>query len=296
VSGESGAGKTSLLSTVLGSLGFGMELNLTTTTPYGVDCLVNSTIGFPVWFDEYRGGAREDSMGRLRQMLRDAYYGQPSMKGGMTAQATELTEVSTWAGIVVSGEMSSYETSHRDRLVMLDLNPDLRQKRPYVFLQDPARTAGLGRSLLEFLVGWSTFQVVPTGGDDLPDRFRDTLGFIEAGWSAWRHFRWQAGLRDEPVGPDLAALSGGRREHEDPWLEALKACEGVRTRDGDEIVRQDENGLRVIPSEVIVEARRVGIELPARTNELVSWLKRRHTVEDVRVGSRRGKLVQGLKL
>ncbi len=297
VSGESGAGKTNLLSTLLKSLGYETETNLTTTTPYGVDCMINSTIGFPVWFDEYRGGAREDSMSRLRQMLRDAYYGQPSIKGGMTMQATELTEVSTWAGIVVSGEMSSYETSHRDRIVMIELDPAARNRAPYDFLQTRGVTAGLGRALLEFLVTWSIFEVRPTGGADLPDRFRDTLGFVMAGWDAWRHFRWKAGLRDEPVGPDLSLLSTGRREHEDPWLEALKACEGVPARNsGDEIVVQMNEGVRIIPSEVIVEAKRIGIELPARSNELVAWLKRRYDVVEIRVGTRRAKLARGMEL
>lgn len=297
VSGESGAGKTNLLSTLLGALGYGTETNLTTTTPYGVDCMINSTIGFPVWFDEYRGGAREDSMSRLRQMLRDAYYGQVSIKGGMTSQATELTEVSTWSGIIVSGEMSSYETSHRDRIVMLELDPGSKRRPPYEALQARGSTAGMGRALLEWLVEWPTFAVRPTGGDDLPDRFRDALGFIMAGWDAWKHFRWKYGLRDTPVEPDLSLLSTGRREHEDPWLEALKACEGILARNsGDEIVVQFDEGVRVIPSEVIVEAKRIGIELPARTNELVAWLKRRYTVEEIRVGTRRAKLAKGMRL
>jgi hypothetical protein len=52
----------------------------------------------------------------------------------------------------------------------------------------------------------------------------------------------------------------------------------------------------VIPSEVIVEAKRIGIELPARTNELVAWLKRRYTVEETRVATRRAKFVRGMVL
>lgn len=302
VSGESGAGKTHLLSKTLGAFGFNAEINLTTTTPYGVDCLVNSSVGFPVWFDEYRGGAREDSMGRLRQLLRDAYNGQPSMKGGMTNQATELTEVSTWAGIVVSGEMSSHETSHRDRLVMIDLDPDKKNRKAYQFLvDDPRRTLGLGWELLDFLSRRPDvlFKIRPTGDRELPDRFRDTLGFVQAGWDAWKEFRWERGkLHDKPRDPDWAMLGKERAEAEDPWLEALKACEGVTTRDGySSIVSRDENGdVILIPSEVILEAKRVGIELPARANELIQWLKRRYHVEDTRVDRRRAKRVKGMKL
>jgi hypothetical protein len=299
VSGESGAGKTSMLAAVLESLGFYTELNLTTTTPYGVDCLVNSTVGFPVWFDEYRGGAREDSMSRLRQLLRDAYYGQPSMKGGMTQQATEITEISTWAGIVVSGEMSSQETSHRDRIVMIDLERSAQNREALAFLQDRRRTEGMGHALLTFLSARpdSLFQVQPLGSPDLPSRFRDTLGFVQAGWEAWRHFRWEQGLRDDPGQPDLSLLAAARSQADDPWLEAIKACEGVSTRDGHMIVSQDAEGTVLIPAEVVVEARRVGIELPARANELVAWLRRHYeAVEDVRVHGRRAKRVRGMRL
>ncbi len=298
VSGESGSGKTNMLRTALGAFGFGTETNLTTTTPFGVDCMVNSCVGFPVWFDEYRGGAREDSMSRLRQLLRDAYYGQPSMKGGMRQQATELTEVTTWSGIVVSGEMSSQETSHRDRMVMIDLDPEARNRDAYRWLQDRERTAGLGRALLEFLAARepSLFKVAPHGDAGLPDRFRETLGFVKTGWDAWVHFRWTvAGLSDAPPGPDFDELAHGRRDVEDPWLEALKACEGVY-RDNFKIVEQTDEGVRLIPNEVIVEARRVGIELPARASELVQWLRRRYTVRESRVDTRRAKLAVGMHL
>ena len=313
VSGESGSGKTHLVGTVLSSFGFHTETNLTTTTPFGVDCLVSSCVGFPVWFDEYRGGARVDSMERLRQLLRDAYNGQPSMKGGMTQQVTELTEVSTWAGIIVSGEMSSYETSIRDRLIMLDLDKEDRNADSYAFLRDnPARTEGLGYALLRFLVERqdSLFRVQPVGPKDLPDRFRNTLGFVQTGWDAWCAFRTANGFRDAPAtGPNFDVLAKERSATEDPWLDALRTCLGVPIRSGPGdvadvyggrgaayIVEQTEEGVLLVPSEVIVEAKRAGIELPARANELVQWLKRRYEVRDTRVGTRRGKLAVGLRL
>lgn len=299
VAGESGAGKTNMLSTLLGAMGFRTETNLTTTTPFGVDCMVSSCIGFPVWFDEYRGGARVDSMERLRQLLRDAYYGQPSIKGGMKTQATELAEVTTWAGIIVSGEMSSGETSHRDRIVMLDLSPSGRERGTDAFkwLQQ-ASTTGLGYDLLRFLAARqdTLFKVEPYGDPTLPSRFRDTMGFVQAGWEAWLHFRWEAGLRDKPADPDLSMLATGRKESEDPWLEAIKACEGVTDRSGTPIVEVGDGYVTIIPQEVVVEARRIGIELPARANELVQWLRRRYAVEDVRVFSRRAKKVVGMKI
>jgi len=218
----------------------------------------------------------------------------------MTQNATEITEISTWSGIVVSGEMSSRETSHRDRLIMLDLAAATKNETALKFLQDRNTTLGLGHALLTFLAkrNDSLFAVKPRGSTDLPPRYREALGFVETGWDAWKEFRWElGGLHDKPAGPDFAKLTKERAESEDPWVEALKACEGVVDRNGTMIVQRDGDDLIVVAQEVIVESRRIGIELPARANELVQWLRNRYAVEDVRTsGNRRAKRVKGLTL
>jgi hypothetical protein len=298
VSGESGSGKTSMISTVLGSFGFKTEMALTTTTPYGVDCMVNSCVGFPVWFDEFRGGAREDSLTRLRQLLRDAYFGQPSIKGGMTANVSELTEISTWAGIVVSGEMGTHETSHRDRMIMIDLTREGKNANALAFLKSRDVVEGLGHSLLTFLARREDvlFQVKPAGPSHAPDRLRAAMGFVEAGWDAWKQFRWEHGLHDKPVEPDFKSLAAVRALSEDPYLEAIKACEGMVTKDGHMVVQREENGdITLIPGEVVVEAKRLGIELPARAHELKAWLASRWEIEEVSgIGRRRAVRVRGM--
>jgi hypothetical protein len=301
ISGESGAGKTTMTSTMLGAFGFGTEMALTTTTPYGVDCMVNSCVGFPVWFDEFRGGAREDSMTRLRQLLRDAYFGQPSIKGGMTSQVSQLTEISTWAGIVVSGEMGTHETSHRDRMIMIHLERDGKNGLAMQYLADHKDAlTGLGHSLLTFLAARpdSLFKVKPYGPDDAPERLRNAFGFVQAGWEAWKHFRWTLGLHDAPAEPDFGLLANERAESEDPYLEAIKSCEGMVTRDQHLIVTREENGdVILIPGEVVVEAKRLGIELPARAHEMREWLASRWDVEDVSgLGRRRAVRVRGMNL
>jgi len=218
----------------------------------------------------------------------------------MKTQVTELSEVTTWAGIIVSGEMGSGETSHRDRIIMLDLDPEKRGKAAWKWLQDKRRTAGMGYDLLDFLAKRSDvlFKVEPHGDPELPDRFRDTLGFVEAGWQAWKEFRHAAGVTTVPVEPDLASLGATRSEAEDPWLEAIKACEGTTDRFGNPLVEQEDGSVVLLPSEIIIEAQRIGIELPARANEMVAWLKKRYPVEDVRLGMsrRRGKRVVGMSL
>jgi len=302
VSGEAGAGKTVLLETVLRTLGFSdVGLTLTSTTPYAVDCAVNASIGFPVWFDEYRPAAREDSMRRLQQILRDAYNGQPSMKGGMTQNLTELTEVSTWAGLLVSGEQGTYETSHMDRLVLVALDPDTRNRKALEWLRDnPRRWAGLGRDLLEFLAAWPLFKVRPYGDPTLPDRYQQTMGFLRAGHDAWRAFRTQAGVPGVLAEPDWERLWARRTDAEDPWLEALRFCDGKMTPGGDgAIVASGPGEVRVLPYDVVRESRAAGIDLPAGARELVIWLKRRYpgTHQPPRAtGGRRYWVVPGMTL
>ena len=300
VSGESGSGKTSMIAALLGAFGFKTEMALTTTTPYGVDCMVNSCIGFPVWFDEFRGGAREDSLTRLRQLLRDAYFGQPSIKGGMTANVSELTEITTWAGIVVSGEMGTHETSHRDRMIMIDLGREGKNAKALAFLKDSGATDGLGHSLLTFLARRPDvlFKVQPTGPITAPDRLRSAMGFVDAGFDAWKQFRWEHGLHDKPVDPGFDALASIRAKSEDPYLEAIKACEGMLTKDGHPVVSREENGdVILIPGEVVVESKRLGIELPARAHELRTWLDSRWEVEEVSgLGRRRAIRVREMDL
>lgn len=306
IAGESGAGKTHLVESLLHSFGFHIEANLTTTTPFGVDSFVSSTIGFPVWFDEYRSGARDDSMVRLRQILRDAYNGQSSVKGGMKTQVTELSEVSTWAGIVVSGEMGTSETSLRDRLVYITLNPDGRQRAPYQWLRDdPARTYGLGHTLLTYLASrnTATFRIPEVGGGDVPDRFRQTMGFVQAGWDAWLGFRATQGIIDTPTPPNFRSMMESRAEQADPYLEALRHCEGKRVPGGDApmletVTEEGVVGVRFIPAEVVKEAAAAGITLPGRSQELTAWLKRRYpgTTQSTRIGGRRAWWVPGLNL
>ena len=278
ITGEAGSGKTVLLDTVLRTLGFAdVGWTLTSTTPFAVDCAVNSSIGFPIWFDEYRPAAREDSMKRLQQILRDAYNGQPSMKGGMSQNLTELTEVSTWAGLIVSGEQGTYETSHADRLILVGLEPDRRNRKALAWLQDDhQRWAGLGWSFLEFLSSWPLFRVRPEGGADLPDRYQQTLGFLRAGHDAWRGFRASLAVPGAFAEPDWEGLARARTDAEDPWLEALRYCDGKFARDGAVVVDSSNGAVRLLPYEVVKESREAGIDLPAGARELVTWLTRRY--------------------
>jgi len=247
-------------------------------------------------------------MERLRQVLRDAYNGQQSLKGGMSNNATELTEITTWAGIIVSGEMGTSETSLRDRLVYLELNPEARNKNAYDYLRGDtrltrgrmrsARTTGLGDTFLTYLAGIppAAFRVAEVGDPSLPDRFRQTMGFIDAGWTAWLGFRQYLGMDDTPTGPDFDALGATRADSADPWIDALRHAEGMMDRNSRPICTAQDGNLTIIPIEVVREARNADIVLPAGEKELLQWLRRRYPVEATRVDTRRAYVVRGIDL
>lgn len=123
VSGASGSGKSTLVAEMISCVvGGSWNLTMTSTTPFGIESAFDSSNGFPVWIDEYRPGARAATKLNLDQLLRDAYTGQTSVKGGRNRDnLSELTQIRTMAPIIVSGEDSFTEASHAERMIMVRL-------------------------------------------------------------------------------------------------------------------------------------------------------------------------------
>lgn len=123
VSGASGSGKTTTTG-ILSYLFSGSRLttNLSATTPYAVMSYFDCTNAFPVWFDEYRPGARQDALDQLNQLLRDTYTGQVSSRGNLSARGgVELLNTHTDTPIIVTGEDTFVEISHRERAICVNL-------------------------------------------------------------------------------------------------------------------------------------------------------------------------------
>jgi len=184
ISGGSGTGKTTLTETLLaGFSGSDITTNLTSTTPYAVTAFFASANAIPVWFDEYRPGAREDAKNQLDQLLRDSYTGQPSYKGGMTDNKAEVTEIPTVVPVLVTGEESFIETSHTDRMVLLRMTKEGRGP-----IAKPS--GGYARTYLEWLLTGGKdndpfierINVQPAGDASLNDRQRINLGVLDLGW------------------------------------------------------------------------------------------------------------------
>lgn len=194
VTGSSGTGKTTLLETVVPAFtGTLISSNLTSTTPHSIFSFVGSTNAFPVWFDEYRPGARKDTLHHVNQILRDAYTAQASSKGGMGEQWAEVTTLAAAAPIIVSGEDAFSETSHLERMVLLTL--PLEGRDPEALTRVKAwEGSGLAHAYLAWLHRGLVDGTLPaivnasSGPEDLGFRPRLNIGVLELGWALLNAF------------------------------------------------------------------------------------------------------------
>lgn len=228
VTGSSGSGKTTLLSTVVQAFsGADISTNLTSTTKHALASFIASTNCFPVWFDEYRPGARKDTQLALEQLLRDAYTGQISAKGGLGEHWSEISAMNTDAPIIVSGEDAFTETSHTERMVNLALPSRGKNPEALLAVSEWGRT-GLPLAYLEWLaaqLSQDALYLVPqaTGPEDLPPRSRDNLGTVTFGWELLNAFcrTHNVSLPSAPV-LDLVISTAEESSDHNPIRDALR--------------------------------------------------------------------------
>lgn len=213
VTGGSGTGKTTLLSSVVPAFsGSSIQNNLTGTTAHPLLAYAGSTNAFPVWFDEYRPGARADTLQTFNQTLRDAYTGQASAKGGMGTHWAEVKQVQTTAPIIVSGEESFSETSHTQRMVLVHLPVD--GKNPEALEHVLSWPVGpLAYSYLAWLfdrflpeVRNSLLEVEGVGPLTLSSRVRYNFGILHYGWDLLTRYLADHGV-DLQGQPDLSLVA-----------------------------------------------------------------------------------------
>lgn len=282
VTGSAGYGKTTLLETMLplfsGAL---ITVNLTGTTRFALESYLTCSNAFPVWVDEYRPGARKDTLAELAQLLRDAYTAQASTKGGMQERWSALTSLTPAGPIIVSGEDAFMEKSHVERMVLLSLPRDGRNPEALAAATDRLR-AGSG-----FALGYLRWLLTsddglpdriptpaPYGPEDLPPRMRTNLGILRYGWNLLGNY-----MRDQnyiwPDAPDLSLVIGEAAEAatEDPILEAIRlALEGNDPAAWD--VAQEQGGLVYVRTQPLVSfAGRAGLPLPGASKAVQKYLE-----------------------
>ncbi len=230
VAGTSGSGKTTTVQAIIPTLtGSHIFQTLSSSTPYAVESIINSTNGFPVVFDEYRPGARDASLLRLEQLARDAYDGQPSAKSAGGDKWNELAYIRTLAPIVIAGEQSITEISHAERMVLVHIvRPQTRDSKHLRALKyvKANQDGTLAHSFLSHVVdsvqAGGRLEHKPRGPESLPDRVRYNLGVLDLGWRILNDFLNRHGFGDMKD-PDWSGIIDTTKNltSTNPTIEAL---------------------------------------------------------------------------
>lgn len=199
ISGSAGSGKTTLIQTVIPMLtGSNILQTLTGTTPFGIEALIHNTNAFPVVFDEYRGGARNEAMTRLQQLVRDAYNGSPSVKSKGGDRWNELAETRTMAPLVIAGEQSFEEKSHGERMVIVNVprpkgGRDANEVKAYHIVRQHM-DGELAYSYMRWVVAEMQEHDMPVSVPEADDRMSYNLGVLDLGWRALNDYLGRCGL------------------------------------------------------------------------------------------------------
>lgn len=287
VTGGSGSGKTTLVETMVRNFsGTLIANNLTATTKHSVFAFIGSTNAFPVWFDEYRPGARKDTMETLNQLLRDAYTGQASSKGGMGDNWAEVTSVPMGAPLIVSGEDAFSETSHTERMVLLAL-PVEGKSREHLERVKGWGDHGFAYAYLEWLHDGFEQGYLPVirnfeaGPEDLPTRQRLNIGALELGWAllsqfCFSHGGYELGEPDWSLIVDEGREAASHNPIKDCILWAMD-----QDADGDMVFVDHQEGLVHVRAEnLVAQANRFGFPLPGGPKAIRAYLKSHYDADE----------------
>ena len=195
VLGDSGAGKTAMTMAVMQYFwGYqGAENNLSNTTPYAVRVESAGVNGLPVWWDEFRRGARPDTFAAMGQIIRDSWTGSVSRRGGMGEDLSKVEQTAAIAPLLLSGEAAMEERSHIDRVVVIRLSKggegDLRNPEALDGLDAVVSDGGggvFGRRLIEWqLANLDRLRAdIPT----IRDRQQQGVSVLQWGWDMFCEF------------------------------------------------------------------------------------------------------------
>jgi len=224
-----------------------------------------------VWVDEYRHGARRDTREAFDQILRDAWDGHVAVKGGLGNNPQALTTLAATAPLLVTGEDSFSETSHAERMVVLDLPKQGRDPEALRQLRQ-AETAGLGRAYLEWLLWMMEREELEAPPDVTTDRQSHSLAVVRWGWAQLRIFAVMVGGYEIPPF-DASLVEAGREEEESPYIEALRESLDKYDRHESSIAWIDGADVIVRVPSLVVFAKELGIVLPGGHRAARNWLR-----------------------
>lgn len=273
VTGGSGWGKTTLLQTILGAFGFwtATPVTLTGATAHGVHSYAGSTNAIPVWVDEYRPGARPEARLALDQIIRDAWDGSATIKGGLSENRMRVKKLPARAPIVVTGEDVFSETSHAERMVMVQVPKNGRNVDALVTVQSMAKE-GFGRAYLEWLLASLATDTLPTAPNH-PNRQVQTRAVAGWGYDLLDQFCREVLGYELPAFDSSLILRAHNATDETPViLEAAIEAIGHFDRDNHPIAWQEGPDLYVKPIALCkwVE-QHTDIQLPGRSKAVTAW-------------------------
>ena len=293
VVGGSGAGKTTLVSELLKLFGWsGQEHNLTSSTPYGVTVLAGAANGVPVWFDEYRlRGCRADTKETVEQVLRDAWTGSASTRGGVRANASVLTSARALAPLLISGEDTFTETSHAERLVIVNVPRAGKNADALAYLRGYSR-GGVGPAYLQWLVDSAQLGHLPKPQVPDTDRPAQSRAILEFGWQLLTAFAGSQLQLDVPD-LDLAIVDRERQQALDlpPILDAVQWALDERDRAAKPLAWVEGNDVVVRIRSLVAQVKRdETVPLPGGERAITSWL------EDAFPGTRKERTTYGMAI
>jgi hypothetical protein len=112
-----------------------------------------SSNAFPVWTDEWRSDTGTVEVREAyKQLLRNAWNANTSSKGGSNREnVSELRPLPASAPLITTGEDSFYETSHIDRILLIDMPKDGKNAAALEEF-DKLSVVGFGRDYLTWIL------------------------------------------------------------------------------------------------------------------------------------------------
>ena len=226
LSGTSGSGKTTLTSIMtIMMTGSMITSNLTTTTPYAISAHFMASNAFPIWFDEYRPGARDDAKKTLDQLLRDTYTGQISTKGSMNRNRAEVTQILTDVPVVITGEDTLSEKSHVDRCIIINIPMEGKNSSAKDFFEWESSYA---HQYLQWLHANDLTHGIDLPsiniGDDLAPRQKHNLSVLQYGYNLLKDYvnYLDTGWELPPPNWDLILHDAHVAADENPIIELIR--------------------------------------------------------------------------
>ena len=288
VTGGSGWGKTTILEELMSAFGYLVKpktpVTLTGSTPHAISSYASCSNAIPIWFDEYRPGARLEARQRLEQIIRDAFDGSSSVTGGMYESRMKIKAIPACAPIIVSGEDAFSETSHVERMVMVDMPSEGKNLNALKQLRKLNR-GGLGYAYLQWGLENLQSGSLPLRPDN-PDRAEHSLAVAEWGYRVLGDFA------EEVCGYHLSTPfdgSASRRVQESvkklpPFLEALMLTRSLDDKFNQRICHIDPDGDGYVKPQSVVKWVRdnTDLKLPGGSKAMQKYFESKYDAKTIR--------------